>query len=655
MHRLTLSTLLAALLLVPSYGQEKDLAKLPEYLTPLPYAGIRNWHVTQNLGPIGARGWVYGHGKDTNESREILVKSVETGSPADGILQPYDVIVGAAIPPETPAFTWAVAPMERLFDTDARLSFARAITWAESDAGKGQLKLLRSRNGKIKTVTITLPVMGTYSNTVPLDCSKSQKIVENAAEFLAKHMPADGYPPGIGRPHDAGLLLATHDPKYLDHVRRSAMRMSLLHTITDAGHETWRWGNTNTFLCEYYLATGDERVLPTIREYAQVLQDGQCNPGTWGHRSVPDYVPPGYGSVNSTGVICFFSIVLANQCGIDVANEAIANSIRFYGSYAGRGSIPYGDHPPHYATTANGKNGVAALAFHILGADPAAQWFARLCASSNLINFEGGHSGNYFNQTWSPLGASLSGSENYTKFWQRFHSYRDLARRRDGSFMTQPMPNKREGDLGSGNYVKSGPMWNTGGFALSYLAGSERLAMLGRRDSVFAANAPAALKPALDLFRDKDFNGAAKAAAELKNSPLPRVPKLAAQLESISLSNLTSIDLTLADMEANLQSGDLYTLKYQLLGIEGLIDPADERLKGFKAALEAPTAEETLALGKMYHDATKGSSWGGEKGFNFVADDIEHQSRARSWLGQVAKKTNTLYGKSAAALLESVP
>lgn len=653
MQRLAISTLLAALTLAPSYGQEKNLAQLPKHLTPLPYAGIRNYHITQNLGPTGARGWIYGHGQDTNESREILIKTIEPGSPADGILEPYDIIVGAATPPETPAATWTKAPALKLFDADARLSLARAITWAESDAGKGALTLLVARNGETKTVTITLPVMGTFADGDILECPKSQKIVRNAAEFLAKQMPADGYPEAVGEPHNAGLLLATHDPKYLDHVRRSAMRMSVLNTISDAGHETWRWGNTNTFLCEYYLATGDERVLPTIHEYAKVLQAGQCNPGTWGHSSVPDFVPPGYGSVNSTGIVCFLSLVLANQCGVHEGDKALANSIRFYGSYVGRGGIPYGDHAPYNASTSNGKNGAAAIAYHLLGADPAAQWYARLCASTNLLGFEDGHSGNYFNQTWSPLAASLSGKENYISFWKRFHSYRDLARRRDGSFIAQPMANKREGDLGTGNYVTAGPLWSTGSYALSYLAGSERLAILGRRDSVFAANPPEELKPALSHFRAKDFVAAADAANALIKSPTPRVAKLAAQLADISKRNLASIDLTIADMKSKLQSGDLYTLKYQALGIESLLAASDPRLKEFQSALRTIEPELVLKNGATYDRGIKGLTWAGERGFRVLVPQASGANRR--FLSPLARKPAEPYGKAAADALKANP
>lgn len=653
MRRISLTTLLVALSLVPSHGQEKNLANLPKHLTPLPYAGIRNYHITQNLGPTGARGWIYGHVHDTHESREILVKSIEPGSPAEGILEPYDVIVGAATPPETPAATWTTAPELKPFESDARLSFARAITWAESDVGKGALRLLVARNGETKTITLTLPILGTYDDGDILACPKSQKIVENAAAFLAKQMPADGYPEGVGHPHNAGLLLATHDPRYLDHVRRSAMRMSVLHTISDAGHETWRWGNANTFLCEYYLATGDERVLPTIREYAKVLQAGQCNPGTWSHSSVPDFVPPGYGSVNSTGVICFLSLVLANQCGVHEGDKALANSIRFYGSYVGRGGIPYGDHAPHNSPTGNGKNGAAAIAYHLLGADPAAQWFARLCASTNLAGFEHGHSGNYFNQTWSPLAASLSGKENYIHFWKRFHSYRDLARRCDGSFIAQPVPNTREGDLGTGNYVNAGPLWSTGSFALSYLAGSERLAILGRRESVFAANPPAELKPALTHFQAKDFRAAADAAHALVKSPTPRIAKFAAQLADIAQRNLTSIDLTLADMKTNLQNGELHTLKHQLLGIESLLPASDPRLEVFQSALATPEAELTLTNGALYDRGVKGISWTGERGFRVLVP--EASNTGRRLLGQLARKPADPYGKAAVEALKANP
>lgn len=657
-NRFFFVVLALACLAGPASGasQELELTKLPKYQAPIPYAGIRNWHLTQNLGPTGARGWVHGDRGHSRESREILIKSVEIGSPADGVLQIYDLIVGAAVPPNTPSTEWKTAPELKPFDADARVSIARAVTWAESTKGQGKLRLLRHRNGKVEPVTVQLPVMGDYSATAPFDCPKSERIVEAAAGFLAERMPVEGFSKGVPEPMAAALLLASGDDRYLDHVRRSAYQMSINNKISDAGHETWRWGNTNTFLAEYYLATGDKRVLPTIEEYCNVLADGQCNPGTWGHRAVPDFIPPGYGSVNSTGVVCFLSIVLGDLCGVDFNKESIRHSINFYGSYAGQGSIPYGDHPPYYDATGNGKNGGAALAFNLLGAQAATQWFARLASSTNLTSFENGHSGNYFNQTWTPLGASLAGEENYANFWARFNSYRDLARRRDGSFMTQPWPHKREGDLGAGNYTGKGPMWSTGGFALSYLAGSQRLAILGRTDSVFATNAPAELSGALELYHAKQFEAARAKAMEVgSRSSAERIRRLAKQLAGAAERNLKSLDLTLASMNKAYAAGDLYKLQQQLQGIESILDADDARLRDFRSAIENEDNKEALQAGENFYASISGAKYMGPRGFQYVAPTAKGDERAWRRLLQLAKGGMEPYQEMARDYIKAHP
>ena len=258
-----------------------------------------------------------------------------------------------------------------------------------------------------------------------------------------------------------------------------------------------------------------------------MLAAGQCNPGTWGHRVVPDFIPPGYGSLNSVrrGLLPLAG-ARQNSAASRSTDRALRNSIGFYGSYAGRGGIPYGDHPPTYNASSNGKNGMAAVAFHMLGAGPAAQWFARLCLQ--LEPPRPSRAGTPATSSTRPGRRSAPAWRDATTtsdFWSRFNSYRDLARRRDGSFMTQPFPHKREGDLGTGNYVSKGPMWTTGGFALSYLAATGRLAVLGRTDSVFGADTPRELKSALDLYERKQFAPCAEAADTLTASSDPRSPE----------------------------------------------------------------------------------------------------------------------------------
>lgn len=46
------------------------------------------------LGPTGARGWIWGRDLETTDARQILITKVEKGSPADGVLEPGDVILG---------------------------------------------------------------------------------------------------------------------------------------------------------------------------------------------------------------------------------------------------------------------------------------------------------------------------------------------------------------------------------------------------------------------------------------------------------------------------------------------------------------------------------------------------------------------------------
>jgi hypothetical protein len=91
------------------------------------------------LGPTGMRGWIFCDRHTTTSSRQIKVTKVEKGSPADGVLEVGDVILGAG---------------GRLFDDDARILFGKAITKAEKTEYRGRLSLILWRNGKIERVVL---------------------------------------------------------------------------------------------------------------------------------------------------------------------------------------------------------------------------------------------------------------------------------------------------------------------------------------------------------------------------------------------------------------------------------------------------------------------------------------------------------------------
>jgi hypothetical protein len=111
---------------------------------------------TQNLGPTGARGWVYvtSQAEGTVEARQILVTAIDTGSPAEGILASNDVILGA-----DGTGASAVA-----FTNDARKALGKAIANAETNS-PAVLDLLVWRSGTNMNLQLTLQTMGAYSAT----------------------------------------------------------------------------------------------------------------------------------------------------------------------------------------------------------------------------------------------------------------------------------------------------------------------------------------------------------------------------------------------------------------------------------------------------------------------------------------------------------
>ena len=90
---ITVSLLLAAATLAfsPSSAGEPAGAVPPDFTAGGKKDDSHDWL----LGPTGLRGWMFFRHEDlTAASRQILVTAVDKGSPADGIVQVNDVILG---------------------------------------------------------------------------------------------------------------------------------------------------------------------------------------------------------------------------------------------------------------------------------------------------------------------------------------------------------------------------------------------------------------------------------------------------------------------------------------------------------------------------------------------------------------------------------
>ncbi|RMG02430.1 MAG: acetylesterase [Planctomycetota bacterium] len=427
---------------------------------PIPQGYVHDW----NLGPTGARGWMYCDKLVTTDARQILITKVEPGSPADGVLAEGDVILGVGGKP---------------FSVDPRMEFGKAITLAETEAGGGRLSLLRWRDGKTASVVVRLPVLGTYSKTAPYDCPKSRRIFEQGCESLARRMQQPDYRlNAIPRCLNALALLASGKREYLPLVQREAYWAADFSTD---GFQTWYYGYVMIFLAEYKMATGDATVMPGLYRLALEAAEGQSIVGSWGHKFAgPDGRLEGYGMMNSPGVPLTIGMILARKAGVHdpKVDRAIEKSARLIRFYVGKGAVPYGDHHPWIQTHEdNGKCGMAATMFNLLDEPQSATFFAKMSVASHGPERDCGHTGNFFNLLWAMPAISLAGP-NATGAWMHEFGawYFDLARRWDGSFAHQGPPQP-----GKDKYAG----WDaSGAYLLAYAAPLKSLYLTGKQPSV---------------------------------------------------------------------------------------------------------------------------------------------------------------------------
>jgi hypothetical protein len=436
----------------------------------IPSGARHDW----TLGATGARGWIFSDKLVTTDARQIAIVEVETGSPADGILAVGDVILGVGDKP---------------FSYDPRTELGKALTTAESEAGGGNLSLIRWRAGESGEVVVKLPVLGTYSSTAPFDCPKSKRILEQGCQALALRVADPSYElDPITRCLNALALLASGDRGYLPFVAKEAQWAA---DFSADSFQTWYYGYVIMLLSEYVMETGDDSVMPGLRRLALEAANGQSVIGSWGHRFAnPDGRLGGYGMMNAPGLPLTISLTLARDAGVDdsAVDRAIARSTRLLRFYTGKGAIPYGDHHPWIETHEdNGKCGMAAVLFNLLGEAETAEFFSRMSVASHEAERDTGHTGNFFNILWSLPGVAQSGSYATGAWMQEFGAwYFDLARRWDGSFLHQGPP-QREADSYGG--------WDcTGGYLLAYAMPLRRINLTGKRPSVVTQLDSAAAK-----------------------------------------------------------------------------------------------------------------------------------------------------------------
>lgn len=370
---------------------------------------------------------------------------------------------------------------------DPRVPLGQAI--GEAEANEGKLSLMVRRGEQKVDIILTIPAIGSYSEQWPVNCKKTDLIVNATAKYVASCQADDGtYILRSGRGIRDNLqgcltslfLLSTGDDSYLPNVKLHAHRLARLaeKRRNAGGHVNWQLGYQGILLAEYFLQTGDRTVLPGLQELCDWCIDNQAA-GGWGHG---DTVGPGYvqsGLMNHAGLPILITLILSQECGVEVDPDAYADAIKLMYRMVGHGCIAYGDHRSElWWSNTNGRNAMLACAFSLLSDFPqykaGSQHLARLVTDS-YFQSEFGHTGGGFNVMWRGI-ASVHVPTTQRYYYQRQMKllawYYDLTRQPQGGFSILPTP--------PDNARYSGVDWGTGAIGLTYTAPRRTLRITGK-------------------------------------------------------------------------------------------------------------------------------------------------------------------------------
>jgi hypothetical protein len=282
----------------------------------------------------------------------VKVEQTVPGSPADGKFRKGEIITGingVALKGRNPFVT-----------------LGNALTNAEATDGRMVFDVASADGKSERKETVSIPVLGAYSKTWPLNCDKSKKIVRQAADFYADRSKCGAMYDERGIPAALAclFLLSTGDDKYVPAVK--AYFDGFPKGVEKIGDHTWNNGYNGIACGEYYLRTGDKSALPIMQYYcddAKRRQKWGCGWVHWGAGVSPGYVAGGL--MNPAGAQELTTLLLGKECGVRVDDATLLGALRFFYRFAGRGTVAYGDHRGEGGLGSNGKDGMIAAAMQV--------------------------------------------------------------------------------------------------------------------------------------------------------------------------------------------------------------------------------------------------------------------------------------------------
>ena len=224
---------------------------------------------------------------------------------------------------------------------DAGLNGPQAMLAAAIDSGCAEetpsLPLIIFREGQREEVEIPLPAASAFSRKFPEDCEKTTNFRRAIENWLIETQRPGGFFNGgggdardYGSPYGGLTLLAAGNKEYLPAIEKCVDRLMQEYIAKidlediKKGPKNWIASSVAIFLAEYHLATGDEKVLPSIQNCCDILAKRVSPTGTMGHHWEITYNGGGLTIINAHAHLAW---ALAAHCGCRIDQSAWVRSL----------------------------------------------------------------------------------------------------------------------------------------------------------------------------------------------------------------------------------------------------------------------------------------------------------------------------------------
>lgn len=484
-------TAMAALLLAAAPAAALDKPPWDKLVTKVgPDAEVPGWYI--NLGITGARAML-----TPEEPTALVVMHVFAGTPAAGILEKDDRIVGANGRPFVTPHKFGYG-MGKFGYQGPMMDLGDAL---EESQGRrnGRLTLDIIRGTRRLTLNIQLPLTwGAFAQTYPFNCRKTDIVLRQTCEYLLAQQRPDGT--WSGRPHinafAALALLGTGEKAYLPAVRKA---MEAMARATDGEHRrggdlpVWRYTLYGIALAEYYLITREPWVLPELEEINQWLAFAQHPQtvaperahieGGFGHNPYNPQGGNGYGAFCAVTAQAMMAWALMERCGLKVDQRRIEAAHRFIAKGTNDiGYVWYADGVGGKGYADMGRTGTSALAHWLHPGNrqdfrTMALLHAR-CIGEHPDTFIDTHGCPLLGMAWTALGAAID-QRCFRSLMDHNRWAFSLSHCPDGTFYYQPNRDNNPQD-----YTAAPRLAATAATALIFTVKHARLQIAGAKPVV---------------------------------------------------------------------------------------------------------------------------------------------------------------------------